>query len=168
MQKNSNYSAREKKINDDEEEENMSVSNADYFDAIIHAIIPGPLDIPALYRTYAILPSIDNTSKNDTSLSSTTINYSSIFINKNTNTNNNNNNNTNTNTNDITITTTTSTVRIVEITEIPSVNVKYTTINCTRYSGIHWNTTTTTTAINCNSDNGKQFSYLSLPFHFIN
>lgn len=34
------------------------VSNADFFDAIVHAVAPGPLDIPALYRTYAALPSL--------------------------------------------------------------------------------------------------------------
>lgn len=33
--------------------EDMGVSNADYFDAIMHAVIPGPLDIPSLYRASA-------------------------------------------------------------------------------------------------------------------
>ncbi|EJW74290.1 hypothetical protein WUBG_14802 [Wuchereria bancrofti] len=54
MQKNFNNSKEEEKFNDDEDD--MNVSNADYFNAIIHAIIPGPLDIPSLYRTYTMLP----------------------------------------------------------------------------------------------------------------
>ncbi|VDM14478.1 unnamed protein product [Wuchereria bancrofti] len=165
MQKNFNNSKEEEKFNDDEDD--MNVSNADYFNAIIHAIIPGPLDIPSLYRTYTMLPLTNDRRKNHTFLSSTiktdkqtsmisstTINYSSIFINKNIITN--------TNINDTTIPITTSAVGIAKITDKSLISVKYTTTNCTRYSGNYWDTIApTTNTINCNSDNAFKLSEMN-------
>uniref|UniRef100_A0A8R1XL13 Uncharacterized protein n=1 Tax=Onchocerca volvulus TaxID=6282 RepID=A0A8R1XL13_ONCVO len=158
LSKNTNYSAndeqRDEKITD---KNDKSVSNADYFNAIIHAIVPGPLDIPALYhRTDTISPDI---SKNDASSSLSPLSVTNID-----------------NKNSITSTTikylsnkrNATTIRattigtIIKITEIPLISVNYTITNCTLYSGIYWNTTTTTAIDNCNSDNGKQFF-----FHFI-
>ncbi|VDK80339.1 unnamed protein product [Litomosoides sigmodontis] len=176
-----NYNNNNDNHNNDNSK-NSVVSNADYFNAIIHAIAPGPLDIPALYRTHDISPSTDftkyvtspspsslssssssssslssvNSDKDEgTIVSSTTISYSSIFINTNTTT-----------TITTIVTTTANTVRAGKNTKIhPSINVKHAVTNCTPYSGMYWSTTASsaTAMIECKTNNGKLiYSSLSI------
>ncbi|VDN02787.1 unnamed protein product [Thelazia callipaeda] len=92
------------------------VSNADYFHAIVHAVAPGPLDIPAIYRTHAIIPSA--TQEN---ISTAVSLAPESFFNKGDKK---------------------ESVYIEKTDKISLISANYTTAKCTLYTGIHWNATT--------------------------